>query len=59
MINEDTNPKSIIVDGQTHKKFKVFCRGKSIKIGSITENLIQLYMKIPKEINKLIEENKD
>lgn len=57
-INE-TSPKSIIIDGNLHKKFKIFCKGKSIKIGGIIEDLIKLYLNDSKSIQKLIDELKE
>jgi hypothetical protein len=36
----DYKPKSIIIDGELHHKFKVFCKGKNLKIGGVADNLI-------------------
>lgn len=52
-------PKSIIIDGNVHNKFKLLCKGKSMKIGGVIEDLIKLYLKNPKNIQKLIDENKE
>lgn len=49
-------PKSVIIDGDLHQRFKIHCKGKNMKIGGILEDLIQLYLKKPKDIQKLIEE---
>ena len=51
--------KSIIIDGGLHYKFKTLCRGKSIKIGGIIEDLIKLYLNDPKGTQKLIDEVKE
>ena len=59
MANDVIKPKSIIINGLLHKKFKNFCMSKSIKIGGIVEDLINLYLKRPKEIQKLIDDNKE
>lgn len=55
----NTKNKSIIIDGELHKKFKTFCRGKSIKIGGIVEDLIKVFLIKYKEIQKLIDEVKN
>jgi hypothetical protein len=47
---------SIIVDGDIHNDFKIFCKGKNLKIGGIVEKLISLYMKKYKELEKMIDE---
>ena len=57
-INQ-TKPKSIIIDGDLHNKFKVLCKGKSMKIGGVIEDLIKLYLHNPKKIQIMIEESKD
>lgn len=51
--------KSVIIDGDVHSKFKLFCKGKNHKIGGVIEDLINLYLSNPKEIQKLIDNNKD
>jgi hypothetical protein len=56
---EDNKSKSVIIDGATHNKFKVFCKGKSLKIGGVIEDLILLYLHEPKIIQKMIDEIKD
>lgn len=53
-----TKPKSIIIDGDLHGDFKKLCKGKSLKIGGVIENLIRLYLDNPKKIQTLIEEAK-
>lgn len=57
-LNE-TKPKSIIIDGDIHNSFKILCKGKSMKIGGVIEDLIRLYLNNPKEIQRLIEDHKD
>jgi len=55
----ETKPKSIIIDGELHNKFKMLCKGKSLKIGGVIEDLIRLYLQNPKRIQVMIEESKD
>jgi len=55
----DNKSKSIIVDGDLHNQLKKFCRNKGLKIGSLIENLIRLYLNNPKAIQKNIDELKD
>ena len=54
-----TKPKSVIIDGDLHERFKRLCKGKSMKIGGVIEDLIRLYLSNPKEIQKLVEDHKD
>lgn len=54
-LNE-TKPKSIIIDGGLHGKFKTFCKGRSLKIGGVIEDLIKVYLDDPKGVQKLIDE---
>jgi len=55
---EKKQSSSIIIDGEIHEKFKIFCKGKNLKIGGIVEKLIALYMSSYKEITKLIDDSK-
>jgi len=55
----ETKPKSVIIDGNLHNRFKVHCKGKSMKIGGVIEDLIRLYLKDPKRIQVQIEETKE
>ena len=57
MVN--TKSKSIIIDGDLHYDFKIFCKGKNYKIGGVIEDLIKLYLNDPKTIRKLIDEYRD
>jgi len=57
-LNE-TKPKSVIIDGDLHNRFKLLCKGKSLKIGGVIEDLIKLYLSNPKKIQTLIEESKE
>jgi len=57
-VDEEVKPKSIIIDGELHNKFKILCKGKCMKIGGVIEDLIKLYLKNPKEIQSLIDNNK-
>jgi len=54
-----TKSKSVIIDGDLHGDFKMFCRGKSLKIGGVIEDLIRLYLDDPKTIRRMIDDNKD
>jgi len=51
-------PKSVIIDGRLHSRFKMLCKGKSLKIGGVIEDLIFLYLTDPKKTQDLIEETK-
>jgi len=59
LIEKSVKPKSVIIDGELHNKFKIFCKGKSMKIGGVVEDLIILYLDNPKTIQKLIDDVKD
>lgn len=59
MKEQQTKPKSIIIDGDLHDKFKMLCKGKNMKIGGVIESLIRLYLNNHKKINLMIEESKD
>jgi len=56
---DNSKSKSIIIDGDIHKQYRDYCRGKGIKIGTMTEDLIKLYLSNPKSFQKLIDENKE
>ena len=58
-MDEETKPKSVIIDGELHNKFKSLCKGKSMKIGGVIEDLIKLYINDPKSLQKMIDELKD
>lgn len=53
-----TKPKSVIIDGELHGKFKMLCKGKSLKIGGVIEDLIKVYLSNPKFYQELIDEYK-
>ena len=57
-LNE-TKSKSIIIDGNIHNRFKMLCKGKSMKIGGVIEDLILLYLTNPRELQKMIDEIKE
>ena len=57
-LNE-TKPKSVIIDGNLHNRFKMLCKGKSMKIGGVIEDLIRLYLNSPRKIQGMIEESKE
>ena len=52
-------PKSVIIDGELHGKFKLLCKGKSLKIGGVIEDLIRLYLNDPKRTQKQIDDFKE
>jgi hypothetical protein len=54
-----TKPKSVIVDGELHNRFKVMCKGKSMKIGGVIEDLMKLYLVNPRITQKMIDEIKE
>ena len=54
-----TKPKSVIIDVALHGKFKMLCKGKSLKIGGVIEDLIKLYLNDPRGIQKVIDEHKE
>lgn len=51
-----TKSKSVIIDGDLHYKFKVFCRGKNYKIGGAIQSLIEIYMDNYDVVQKMINE---
>lgn len=55
----NTKSKSVIINGDVHGDFKLFCKGKSLKIGGVIEDLIKLYLSDPNRVQKLIDETKD
>lgn len=55
----ENKPKSIIIDGGLHNRFKILCKGKSMKIGGVIEDLIRLYLENPKSMQKMIDEHKE
>lgn len=59
IILSGTKPKSIIIDGGLHGRFKMLCKGKSLKIGGVIEDLIRLYLTNPKDLQKMIDEIKE
>ena len=59
LVEKSVKPKSVIIDGKIHNKFKIFCKGKSMKIGGVVEDLIVLYLDNPKIVQKLIDDIKD
>jgi metallophosphoesterase superfamily enzyme len=59
LILNVAKPKSIIINGDLHKRFKVLCKNKSLKIGGVIEDLIRLYLENPKKIQLMIEDSKE
>lgn len=59
MTLNEIKPKSIIIEGRLHNKFKLLCKGKSMKIGGVIEDLIELYLENSKQIQKMIDDMKD
>ena len=55
----EVKSKSVIINGNVHFDFKKFCKGKSLKLGGVIEDLIILYLDNPQSIQKLIDEVKD
>lgn len=51
--------KSVIINADIHTRFKTFCKGKSLKIGGVIEDLISIYLDDPKTVQKLIDELKE
>lgn len=58
-MEKNPKPKSIIIDGNLHYKFKMLCKGKSMKIGALIEDLIKLYIYNQKETQNLINNFKE
>jgi hypothetical protein len=58
-LEHNCKSKSVIIDGEIHNSFKIFCKGKSLKIGGVIEDLILLYLTNPKIVQKMIDEKKD
>jgi hypothetical protein len=59
LLISETKPKSIIIEGELHDAFKLLCKGKSMKIGAVVEDLIKLYLRDPKNLQRMIDEMKD
>lgn len=57
--NNESKPKSIIVNGDLHYHFKVHCKGKSMKIGGVIEDLMKLYLTNNKNLQGMIDEMKE
>ena len=51
----DKTSKSVIIDGDVHSQLKSLCAGKNLKMGGVIENLIRLYLKDYKNVQKLID----
>ena len=58
-VSNTIKPKSVIIDGNLHYSFKMLCKGKSMKIGAVIEDLIKLYLNDPKSVQKEIDELKE
>jgi len=50
----DTKPKSIIINGELHNRFKLLCKGKNMKIGGVIEDLIRAYLHDPNGMQQVI-----
>jgi hypothetical protein len=59
LIKKQSKPKSIIIDGNLHHKLKMYCKGKSLKLGGIMEDLIKLYLDDSQNLQKMIDKNKE
>ena len=49
-IFDAVKPKSVIIEGNLHNRFKIYCKGKNLKIGGVIEELIRLYLNSPKKV---------
>jgi hypothetical protein len=54
-----TKPKSIIIDGELHYRFKTLCKGKNLKIGGVIEDLIKAYLYDTNGMQQVINSIKD
>lgn len=54
-----SKPKSVIIDGQLHARFKLLCKGKNLKIGAVIEDLIRLFLSNPRDVQSMIESVKE
>ena len=54
-----SKPKSVIIEGSLHNRFKLFCKGRNLKIGGVIEELISLYLDKPKEVQSMIDESNE
>jgi len=59
MVANGTKPKSIIIDGDLHNRFKTLCKGKNLKIGGVIEDLIRAYLRDPLGMQQVINAVKD
>jgi len=55
----DKTSKSVIIDGDVHSQLKSLCVGKNLKMGGVIENLIRLYLKDYKNVQKQIDNLND
>ena len=58
LILNEIKPKSVIIEGGLHSRFKLFCKGRSLKIGGVLEDLILIYLDNPKQIQSMIDDSK-
>jgi hypothetical protein len=56
MTSTKTGNKSVIINADTHSKFKELCKSKNLKLGGVIENLIKIYLDDQKRIQKIIDE---
>ncbi len=47
--------KSVIVNSDVHYKFKMFCKGKNLKIGAVIEDLMRLYLLEPHKLQDMVD----
>ena len=57
-IMEEIKSKSVIIKGDLHLKLKNYCKGRSLKIGGVIQDLITAFLKYPREIQELIDRSK-
>ena len=58
MTSTNVKSKSVIINGEVHTRFKEHCKKKSLKIGGVIEDLINVYLNDPVGIQELIDEIK-
>lgn len=54
-VKKTSDSKSVIIDGDVHAQLKMLCAGKNLKMGGVIENLIRLYLKDYKNVQKQID----
>lgn len=57
--NIEEKSKSVIIDGDLHIRLKKYCKGRSLKIGGVIEDLVEFLLMNPKETRKIMEDYKE